>query len=268
MDSTRFDHLTIRLQRGQIGRRRFLLSAIALGIGIPGFRVGLAARGGESGATLALQRNNASHLIGQNQTTPFDPSEWFCWPGPGPTFPWFPVVPDTDAVLGTRVRWYGLHIDESDLLTMASFGSDGQEVSRCETWREPDGAVRLRFADAATRVEGRIVVERDAAGVVRVAGERNGQPVDTDADAGAQPVEDPAQRELLDDWAPMTHELDGLLDVMTTVGDDTATAGGAKCAAAGYLAGLNCLALVGGLGLFGVGKCVDDAESLYDYGCA
>ncbi len=233
MDFQRFDELTTQLRTGQIGRRRFLMSAIALGIGLPHVTEALAARSGEL--------DDAPAFTTQGQTTPYNPFDWFCWPGPGPFIPWFPVVPDADAVRGTRVRMYGLHLGEGDLMTMAAFGNDNQELSRCETSRDPDGSIRLRFSDGVTEIEGRILVERDAAGSVHVTGELGGDLLDTDAEAFPAEREDPAQSELLNDWVPLEHEVRGLLDVLSTVGDDTATAGGAKCAAAGYLAGFNCL---------------------------
>lgn len=253
MEPHRFDDLVTQLATARIGRRRFLFAAAALGLGISG---------ASAAPTAAPGANNT-----QAQTTPFNPFDWFCWPGgPGPTVPWFPVVPDPATAFGTRVRLYGVHLDETAGMTMAAFGDDGQEVSRCEMTQDADGTYRFRFADDSAEATGSMLIAPDAAGV-RVGGDLNGTPIDPNTTTGPVDLPDTAQRRLMRDWEPLAPEFDGLLDVLAATDDGTATAGGAKCAAAGYLAGFGCLVSVGALGVFGVSTCVDNAESLYDTYC-
>lgn len=266
MDHQRFDELVKDLHDGRIGRRRFLWRVAALGAGVTGVGAGLAAAQDPTpDPTPQLQAGETAEPIPQTHDDPNDPNPlpWYCTPGP--PGPWFPVVPSIDALAGTDVHWYGLHAGDAGLLSATAFSVDGHEVSRCSisfVFEQISITYDTETDSAAPGIEVDLALETNAAGEARVVGTINGQPVDVGPDDGESVPLDPAQQALLAQWAPLTHEIGGLLDVFAATDDGSAESGTLKCAAAGYLAALNCGAFI-----YTPFPCVNTAIDLWNSHC-
>lgn len=265
MDEHRFDTFVKHLQQSGIHRRRFLWLGTALGLSTA--RVGIDGRAQDIAPAPTATVGTDDPRAGTSQTLP----DHFC--PPGPSGPWFPIIPSPDVAAATGIQWYGMQMDETGRLIAASFARGGREMSRLEVSRGGRGEISWTIEDGRSELRGAVMVDRASGEKIRVRSETNGQRytiVDaTDANdlvvEGKPPVLDRAQEVLLAQWRPFSHEVEGLLDVLAVTSDDSVAAGTFKCAAAGFLTAANCANLFW-WGL--TGGCYEGGKSLYEWGCA
>ena len=207
---------------------------------------------------------------------PYNPFGWLCWPGPDG--PWFPVFPSPELTAATGIAWYGVRADDpfagDDVATgwhleSVAWTVAGEEVSRCTVDVDTDGH-RWLLADGQARLAGTFAVGRDAAGQPELAGAINDQPYTLALggraqEAGTAPAVslEPAQEALVMQWLPLMHDVGGLLDIAAS-GEGGELQGEGRCAVAGFLAGINCLAGLT-VPIAGYGICYDAIDTAADW---
>lgn len=244
MDANQFDNLVRRLDRGEIGRRQFVIRLLALGLGVGGATRLAQAQDAEPTATPgSLQASAGSGQSGQQFPCPPGPTgpfDWIC--GTGPFNPWYPIIAPPDMTASTGIRWYGFQGLEDGGLRAAAFDRANQEISHYEA-RAAGGVLRWSIDGAGATVGGYLEFPKMDGSLIEIAGEINGFPFRSRIGPNGVPEPSPdnsialsaSQQLLFAQWQPAVERLDSLLELALTTDRDPLAGSDLGCFMAGYI---------------------------------
>lgn len=179
--------------------------------------------------------------------TPFDPSNWFCWPTD--SGPWYPFVPSPSVSERFGVQWYGLRVSDPESTEWAmesgAWDYDGNKIGSLAISVQNDG-VRWSADVGEADLAGSYSISEDSGEPKRIFGELAGQQYEVVLTDGELPASsgnfslDSGQQHVLEFWSPAIAEAKGLLELASV--SDGSIEGPGNCALGGFFAANFCIA--------------------------